>query len=37
MILDVMTYSIMAVAATLSFITVLLASHPLGVKQNREK
>ena len=37
MVLDAMTYSIMAVAATLSFITVLLASHPLGVKQKSEK
>ena len=37
MVLDVMTYSIMAVAATLSFVTVLLASHPLGVKQKPRK
>jgi len=37
MVLDVMTYSIMAVAATLSFVTVLLASHPLGVKQKTRK
>jgi len=37
MVLDVMTYSIMAVAATLSFVTVLLASHPLGVKQKDRK
>jgi hypothetical protein len=37
MVLDVMTYSIMAVAATLAFVTVLLASHPLGVKQKVRK
>ena len=37
MVLDAMTYSIMVVAAALSFVTVLLASHPLGVKQKREK
>ena len=37
MVLDAMTYSIMAVAAALSFVTVLLASHPLGFKQNSEK
>jgi hypothetical protein len=37
MVLDVMTYSIMAVAATLSFVTVLLAAHPLGAKQKVRK
>lgn len=37
MVLDAMTYSIMAVAATLSFITVLLASRPTIFNNQQEK
>lgn len=37
MILDTMSYSIMAVVALLSFITVLLARLPEGCQDNRNK
>lgn len=37
MILDTMTYLMMAAAAALSFITVLFALFPEGVQDNRDK
>ena len=37
MILDTMTYSVMAVAATLSFIVILLARCPQGQEDESGK
>lgn len=37
MILDAMTYSIMAVVAVMSFVVILLASFPQGLQEISRK